>query len=403
MATTKIIQRSDKINAAGLAPLYLRITADRISKQVSLKFKIEPRYWDENKQRIRSSYPNSARANAALKQKIAEVEKVVLELGEQKTRVRAKDIKDTLFGTDSPEFFSYAYEFINREYLKKEKISTYNQYKAILQKLSDFLNGKKLYFNDITTYFLRKYEAHLRNEKGNGVNTIHKNLKSIRRIINSAIEDDLLPYDKNPFLKFKLRQEKTEMVYLTEEELKRLEELRLTPGSKLELHRDMFVFSAYAGGLRVSDILQLKWAHFDGTHVSISTQKTSTAVSVKLPQKALKIIDKYKKGNPKADAFIFPVLKPNRDYSDKKVVHRTISSATAYANKDLRQLAAKAEIEKKISFHVARHTFATLALKKGVRIEYVSKLLGHASVKTTEIYAKVVNTELDKAMEVFDL
>ena len=81
---------------------------------------------------------------------------------------------------------------------------------------------------------------------------------------------------------------------------------------------------------------------------------------------------------------------------------KSISSNTAYANKNLKVIAEKAGIEKHISFHTSRHTFATRALLKGMRIEYVSKLLGHTAIKTTQVYAKIVNSELDKAMDVFN-
>ena len=105
--------------------------------------------------------------------------------------------------------------------------------------------------------------------------------------------------------------------------------------------------------------------------------------------------------NKPAD-YIFPFLKNNLDYSDPTVLFNAISSNTACANKNLKMIGAKAGIEKHISFHSSRHTFATRALKKGMRIEYVSKLLGHTNLKTTQIYAKIVNEELDKAMDVFN-
>ena len=79
-----------------------------------------------------------------------------------------------------------------------------------------------------------------------------------------------------------------------------------------------------------------------------------------------------------------------------------ISRKTALINKVLKEVAEKSEISKLLSFHVSRHTFATLALKKGIPMEYVSKLLGHADLKETQVYAKIINEELDKAMGVFN-
>ena len=103
----------------------------------------------------------------------------------------------------------------------------------------------------------------------------------------------------------------------------------------------------------------------------------------------------------KNDDFIFPFLKNYIDYSDKKVLHRAISSHTAYTNKDLKVIAKLAKFDKHIHFHTSRHTFATRALRKGMRIEYVSRLPGHTNIKTTQVYAKIVNQDLDDAMDNF--
>jgi integrase/recombinase XerD len=96
------------------------------------------------------------------------------------------------------------------------------------------------------------------------------------------------------------------------------------------------------------------------------------------------------------------LLSISPEETDKNKIFNAISSASSYTNKDLRKLAKLAQIGKDISFHTARHSWAVRAIQKGMRIEYVSKIMGHASVKQTEVYAKILNDELDKAMEIFD-
>jgi site-specific recombinase XerD len=130
---------------------------------------------------------------------------------------------------------------------------------------------------------------------------------------------------------------------------------------------------------------------------------------VKLPNKAIKIIEKYKekaklegKGKIRKSGYIFPILNPNEDLNNPILLLNRISSSTAYINKDLKTIAERAKVNKNISFHTSRHTFATLALKKGMRLEYVSKIMGHMALKETQIYAKIVNEELEKAMEIFN-
>jgi integrase/recombinase XerD len=178
--------------------------------------------------------------------------------------------------------------------------------------------------------------------------------------------------------------------------------LPLVAGTRKYHHRNMYVFAAYAGGLRISDILQLKWKHFDGERVVIDTHKTGSTVSIKLPLKALEILNKYQSEDANPEDFIFPFLKADKDYSDPKVLYNALSSATAYTNKDIRAIGAEIGVNGSLSFHSSRHTWATRALKKGMRIEYVSRLMGHSSIKTTQIYAKIVSEELDKAMDVFN-
>jgi integrase len=166
----------------------------------------------------------------------------------------------------------------------------------------------------------------------------------------------------------------------------------------------MYVFAAYTGGIRISDCLQIRWKNYDGERLIIRTQKTDDTLSIKVPSRAKQILDSYLKPETKPNDYIFPFLKSDVDYTklDPKVIFKAISSATAYANKDLKTLATACKINKKLHFHTSRHTFATLALKKGMRIEYLSKLLTHHDIKTTQVYAKIVSADLDKAMDIFE-
>lgn len=125
-------------------------------------------------------------------------------------------------------------------------------------------------------------------------------------------------------------------------------------------------------------------------------------MSIKLPSKAIDIFNKYKTDASSKEDFIFPVLSNQIDYSDREFLHRALSSATAYTNKDLKSIAKTLEINKKIHFHTSRHTFAVRSLSKGMRIEHLSKLMTHTSIKTTQIYAQIVNEDLDKAMSIFN-
>lgn len=398
MASVKVLLMEEKINKAGEAPVYLRITKDRKPKYISIGLRVKPQEWNADTGRVKKPHRNMAQANAFIASKEAEAEGVALDLQRESKFVSPLQIKNTLMGQSSESFLKY-FDHHLTALEKNGKISTLGKAKSAYTKLKVFLGTRDMLFDEVTVTFLKQYEAYLRDELGNSVNTIHSNLKIFRKLINEAVREDLISAARDPFRKFKLKLAKTTKSYLTDDELGALWTLPLNEGSKLWDHRNMFVFAAYAGGLRISDVLQLKWANFSGTHIRTTMQKTKDAVAVKLPGRALEILQLYRLEAAKQSDYIFPFLRAGVDYSDPRTLFKAISSATAYASKNVKIIAKRAGIEKSISFHSSRHTFATRALTKGVPIEQVSKLMGHHSINTTQIYAKIVNSKLDEAMD----
>ena len=401
MASIATVLRLDKINKKGFAPVYFRIIKRRKIRYVNSNIKIESNHWDKKRSKVKSNHPNSNRLNSYLSTLFNELQDKVFEAETDNKGLSTADLKDHIFGKTSPNFLEYADQYIEREYKSKGKYATYDRYRSSLKKLKEHLGKKSLTFDELNVAFLKKYEVFLRVKKGNKTNTIGKEFKSLRRIINEAVNDQIFPFEKSPFHRFKLSWEDTSKVYLEEYELKAFEKFEAPPGSMLAIHKDMFVLACYAGGMRISDLCLLKWISFNGTHLKIKVRKTGKSHSIKLPKVALEILSTYKKEEQSAGDFIFPILKP-KDLLNKEKLHKIINSRNVTINKNVRIIAEKVEIAKHISFHTSRHTFATLALSKGMKIHHVSKLLGHASVKTTEVYAKIINKDLDDAMGVFD-
>jgi integrase/recombinase XerD len=403
MASVTLILKENKVNEKGEKPLYIRIIKGRKAKFISLGILVHPNLWNKEKLRVKSQYPHSGRINAFIAKKMSDAECTALDIQTKNKSVSSKRIKEAIMGKASISLIRFTEGYLAGLKLNG-KIGTYNHVFATLLKLKSYVGANDLLFDDFDLSFLKKYERYLKDVLGNAPNTIHANLKIFRKIFNDAVREEIIELQQNPFTKFKLSWENTTKEYLTEEELAAIETLRLKEGLVITHHRNMYVFAAYAGGVRISDLLQLRWQNYDGTHIRIFTQKTKQSISIKLPEKAVEIIETYAntQTHKKNTDFIFPLLKNNVDYSSPEKLFRAISSNTAYANKNLKEIAKKAEIEKHISFHSSRHTWATRALKKGMRIEYVSKLMGHGSLKTTMIYTKIVNEELDKAMDVFN-
>lgn len=407
MASVKVLLKLNKLNSRGLAPLYIRITKDRKTKFISLGVSIKPEEWNESEGKVKKSNPNSSRLNAFIAQKEAEAEAIAVELETKSKSVNSYKIKEKVIGKASSSFFEFADRYVD-SLEKSGRIGTYKKVKTVIFKLRTYMSGNPLYFDEINVRLLKDYESYLITTCKNSINTIHTDFKNLRKILNDAINEELMLPNDNPFLKYKLKLVATQREYLTESELESIETLKVDESKIIYHHLNMFIFASYTGGLRISDILQLKWNNFDGEKITIKIQKTQVPLSIKVPNKSLDILKEYKalalKSSKKLDsnAYIFPILQIKSNEVDSRTFHNAISSATAYINKDLKVIGRKAKIKKSISFHMSRHTWATMALRKGMRIEYVSKLMGHSAIKETQIYAKIVNEELDKAMDIFN-
>jgi len=401
MASVSIVFRKDKVNKKGEAPVHLRIIKERKISYISTGVLLPIDLWDADKNKIKSKHKNSARLNSFITNKFAELQDQVYEHETLSKSTTTRQLKEKINGKSAVPFFAFADEAV-ATYKAEGKISTHITHKATIHTLKNYVRSDNLMFQDITPEFLGRYERYLKGTINIKTNTVHKHLKFLRKLFNDALRLDMIEYQHNPFPKYKLKLEKTSRQFLDEDELKAIEDVQTIPGERMDLHKKMFIFASYAGGLRISDVLKLRWQNFDGTHLHIGIHKTKTQLSVKLPNKAIEIINQYHRVQAKPSDFIFPMLANDVDLNDPQTSYNEISSATAYVNKNLKLLAEKAKVEKPLSFHISRHTWATRALKKGVSIDKVSKILGHAQLRETQIYAKIVNSELDKAMDVFN-
>ncbi len=405
MSSVSIVFRKDKINKKKEAPIHFRIINNRRISYIATGYTVHESEWDDSNKKIKSkgkgrdNKETIASMNAFISKRYSDIQKEVINLETSKKHVNSKKVKEFVIGKKPQDFYAFANNIIEG-YKTDNKPGTYSRTLSVIAKLKKY--APSLVFHDITAKFLSEYEQYLKVKKSNSPNTVHANLKFIRLVFNKAFEMDLIEHALNPFLKYKMKTVKTQREYLTEDELEAFQNVVTSPGTRLELNKDMFIFSAYAGGLRISDVLQLQWKHFDGTNVNITIKKTNNQLSIKLPNKALEIITKYKNNETGNNTYIFGMLPANTYLLSSSEIDNAISSATAYINKNLKIIAKKAGIEKNVSFHTARHTWATRALRKGITIDKVSKLMGHAAIKETQVYAKIVNSELDKAMDIFN-
>ena len=305
-------------------------------------------------------------------------------------------IKARFFGEDEKaksliELYDYHYN-LSLETLSEGSLKMYRTTKSYLTLfLKKKMKSEDVFLAQLSFSFLTNFEQFLRRtklEKANnqmGHNTVMKHIQRLRTIINLGVKLEWL--EKDPFISFKFTYKKSERSFLPERELSMLQQADL-PSDRLIMVRDLFIFSCYTG-LSYIDVMNLTHDHItrgiDGNKW-IFTYRAKTEISVKVPllQQAEMIIEKYKE-DPRAI---------NRGHVFPKISNQKMN---AY----LKEIASLLEIDRKLTFHVARHTFATtVTLSNGVPMETVSKLLGHTKITTTQIYAKVVERKVSKDMEV---
>jgi site-specific recombinase XerD len=399
MATIRAVIKKNKKKSNGLIPVYLRIIEGEKNTFRSTGIDIPEDAWDERNQKVRSKHPNSGRMNQMIAKKISELEDLRLQLdGTRGLGKAVKSISKKKYSDKKLSFSIFFKEYVDQQKIDK-KFGTHKKVESILKKFNDYNVQKDVKFSDFTLDYLKTYENYLRS-LGNTTNTIHANLKVFRMLFNRSVELNIIPIQNNPFGKHKLKTEKVEKTFLTQDEVNKIDAVSVTKGSKMEAHKDMFVFACYAGGIRISDLLQLRIERYDKTTniLSFFVHKTKNDHTIKLPQRAVELINKYIPEG-KTKGYIFGLLEEDIFKATPDVLLTKISSANAYANKNLKTIKDLAGIDKQISYHSSRHTFCVLALKNGIGFEMVSKIMVHSSLTTTQGYAKFINIDMWNSMD----
>ena len=382
MATVKIILWKHQQNKDGSYPLRLRICKNRKTTYISIGYSVKLIDWDESEGKVRKSHPNSVRFNNYIAKRFSEAQAASLELETKDQTVSVRKIAEKLHNAGVGDFFPFAYKFIER-YNNGESLSTYNEYKFILEKWKTFLKGRSIAFNDIDYTLLQEYRNHLVSI-GNNPNTRSNNFKKIRAIYNEAIKAGVADRNKYPFYEFRLEYNKTMKEKLSTEELNRIREVSLEPNTQLWHVRNIFLFSFNCMGMRFGDTVTLKKENIKEGRVEYRMDKSDDIMSIKLTTEAQEILNSYNIDNKSPADFIFPFIKAY----NKAIRYKLISAANAYVNKYLKYLTAKAGINKSVSTHVARHTWAQLAKTKKINTSVIQQAFGHSSSRTTELYMK---------------
>jgi site-specific recombinase XerD len=373
-----------KANASGLVPIYTRITIDGKRIELSTNRFVEISRWSTEAGKMKGTSEESRSINNHLDLLKNQIRDVEMDLIHTKTFITVESFKSKLYGTEErqrmlvPIFQDHnnkIKELIGKEYAP----GTLERYTTSLKHTIEFMQWKynvsDIEITKIDHAFVTDYEFWLRSVRNCANNTAVKYIKNFNKIIKLCLANDWL--DKNPFANYKSKVKEVERVYLTECEIQSIIEKDFKT-DRLSLVRDIFLFSCFTG-LAYIDVKNLTKSHIshgiDGEKwIFTHRQKTESASKIPILPLTQIIIDKYENH-------------PQSNNQDRLLPILSNQKMNAY----LKEIAAVCEIEKELTFHIARHTFATtVTLTNGVPIESVSKMLGHKNLRTTQHYAKVL-------------
>ncbi len=397
MASVKIVLRK-KQNKDGTYPLAVRITKDRKSSYVHVGHHIQESFWDEKNRKVKKSHPNSIRLNNLLSKKLSEAEDNLLDMEVQKNDISSQVIKSRLKTSKTSSFFAQG--DIHLAALKKQgKFNQYSNDSGRISSFRQFLNDSDISFQQITVLLLNKYRAYLKAKKLSE-QTIVNYLTIIQTQFNKAIAAGIVDVKYYPFGrdKIKLKSPRSLKIGLSPEEVKLLEGLKLPKDSTEHHARNLWLIAFYFAGMRASDVLRLKWADFQNDRLYYSMGKNEKPGSLKVPEKALKILSEYR-GKNYAHDLVFPYLEMLPDLKDTFEVQRRISAVIQKLDASLKDIAKEVGITKKLTMHIARHTFGNISGDK-IPIQMLQKLYRHTSITTTIGYqANFIHKDADEALD----
>ncbi len=418
MASVKVVLYP-RAKKDGTFPLALRITKDRKSSYIFLDYSVKKEDWVADEQRVKSSHPNSKRLNNFILAKKAEASNTSIEIETQKKEVSSRAIKQKIKPRGGATFFAQADIYLKNFY----ETGNYNCYiaeKSRVKIFQLFISGKDITkgkptgkkdvkktglsdiaFSDITEGLLSRFKIELAAKRKSSERTIANYLVMIRSVFSQAIKEGVTEEKYYPFGKGKTSIEipDSTKIGITLEEVIKLEQVDL-PTQSHDHARNLWLISYYFAGMRISDVFRLRWSDFREMRLHYTMGKNNKSGSLKTPEKALAILEKYAVTKDEKNDLIFPDLKIMPNLDNEFEVKRKIANAVNRYNKILKRfILPAAGIESKVTMHISRHTFATHAGDK-IPIQMLQKLYRHSDIKTTIGYqANFIYKDADEALE----
>ncbi|RXG17140.1 site-specific recombinase XerD [Leeuwenhoekiella aestuarii] len=390
--STLFYPKGSNTDKNGLVPIYARITVNGKRSEFSIKRKVSQSKWNSEAGKLKGTTIEVREFNRFLNNVRTKINKLYDKLVENEETITADKLKLLYQGKSlKPKMLLAIFQehndkienLVGKEYAP----GTIERYKTAKKHVEDFIKleyrASDIPVKDVDHKFITGLEYYLKTERNCAHNTAIKYVTNFKKIIRIAFANDWI--SKDPFLNWKAKLKIVEREFLTEDEIQRIIEKELHT-ERLDQVKDIFLFSCFTG-LAYADVKKLATNDVvlgidGGKWIKINRSKTDTRSSIPLLPTALAILEKYQE-HPEVskNGKLLPVL------SNQKM------------NAYIKEIADLCKIHKNLTFHLARHTFATtITLSNGVSIESVSKMLGHKNLRTTQHYAKILDQKVSEDM-----
>ena len=392
-------------NATGLRQVYIRITQNRKHIRKRLNIALKSNQWDgKYGSWVNRSHPEYKFLNTTIQTELTKYEKEYLKLGEDNKAIDKEDVfkavNKVLYNQDFMQFYDLQMNGF-------KNWSQYRCYNTTRNYILGYTNNKKFSFKDINEAWLDGFAEYLSNELNLTSSSVHTQQRRIRRTFNVAIQKKIVDKSIYPFglgnYKMPVVVETKVIERLNTEELKLL--------FKMEYDRNELIYFAHAGfvlafelaGIRVEDLLTLKWSNIKNGQISYNMKKgvtRGTFMSFAIKPQVAKLLEGLRHSETKPDDYLLPFIPYGTKEDTSQDYKELISRKTALYNKYLKKVGADLGTEKNMTSHLARHSWAAFTYEKTRDIRFIQKNLGHKDIKTTMRYIGQLTTiENDQKLE----
>ena len=393
-ATIEVVCYKSKVLANNESPLMLRITKDRKRKYSSIGLSLNPVYWDFEKNKPRRNCPNRLYIERLIADKIEAYRTKMIELQAENKEFTATTLHEQMFDRNSKPTVDEVFQTQIKNLKQTGRMGYALSHQEVYNSLIKFNKHLNIYFSDIDTIWLKRYETWLR-EQNFSENTIGRRFRTLRTVYNIAIEEKYVKAEHYPFKSYKVSKlhQTTAKRAINKADIMRIIEYHSTD-FYTQFAVDLFTFSYFTGGINFVDIAYLKSDNIVDGRLIYTRRKTHKLIKLPLQSKAQEIIKRYQQNGTH---FLFPILsefhKSLQQQSNR--VHKVISKV----NERLKVVGKELGIPINLTTYVARHSFATVLKREGVSTSIICESLGHSSEKITQIYLdSFENSQIDEAM-----